>query len=133
MAAGGQMQLSVMTPTAVLADGPALKVIAEGLDGFFCLLPRHIDLATALVPGLLLYVTGEGETRYLGIDSGTLVKEGARVSVAVRNAFPSDDLEGLAERVDREFRHLDEQERTARTALARLEAGALRRLLEAQR
>ena len=127
------MRLEVFVPTARLVDVATIKVVAEGPDGFFALLPRHIDMAAALTPGLFVYVTAEGEERFLGIDAGVLVKRGAEVRVSVLDAFESDDLASLRAQVWRQFLNLDDHERAARTALARLEAGAIRRVLEIER
>ena len=52
--------------------------------------------------------------------------------VAVRDAIESDDLGGLRERVEAEFRRHTEEEREARSALARLEAHMIRRFRELQ-
>ncbi|MFZ8987588.1 MAG: hypothetical protein ACO21O_12240 [Steroidobacteraceae bacterium] len=38
------MRLEVCTPTALLVDEAAVKVIAEGPEGYFAVLPRHIVL-----------------------------------------------------------------------------------------
>ena len=129
-AAPGQMRLEVLTPTALVVDEPIVKLVADGPDGLFALLPRHIDMAAALVPGLLAFVTVGGEERFLGIDEGVLVKRGAAVRISVLDAIASADLASLRAEVARRFLGLDEQERAARTALARLEAGAIRHLLE---
>jgi F-type H+-transporting ATPase subunit epsilon len=102
------MRLEVFTPTALLVDDAAVKVIAEGPEGY-------------------------GEERLLGIDEGVLVKRGAEVRVSVLDAFESDDLASLRKQVARRFLSLDEHERSARTALARLEAGAIRHVLEIER
>jgi F-type H+-transporting ATPase subunit epsilon len=45
----------------------------------------------------------------------------------VRGAVEGDDLGALRARVEAEFRQHDEEERDARAALARLEAGMVRR------
>ena len=127
------IRLEVFTPTELLVEVAAVKVVAEGPEGFFALLPRHIDLASALAPGLFVYVTVEGQERFLGIDEGVLVKRGAEVRVSVLDAFESDDLTSLRARVMRRFLNLDDNERAARTAIARLEAGAIRRVLEIER
>lgn len=127
------MRLEVFTPAALLVDAAAVKVVAEGPDGFFALLPRHVDLAAALPAGLLTYVTVAGEERFLGIDEGVLVKRGQEVRISVLDAFESTDLASLREQVASRFLSLDEHERAARTALARLEAGAIRRVLEIER
>lgn len=126
------MRLKVSLPTEVLVDREVRKVVAEGPEGQFCLLPRHADYAALVTPGVLLYVPAgerEGE-RYLGVDEGVLVKRGAEVLVSLRDAAAGDDLAQLRRIVDHRFRQLDEHERQARSALARLEAGVMRRFTE---
>ena len=127
---GGAMRLKVLLPTRVLVDEAAAKVVAEAEDGSFGMLPRHIDFVAALVPGILLYVTPEGAERYLGTDEGILVKCGREVLVATRDAVPGDDLATLRRTVRERYVELDEHERSARSALARLEAGVVRRFIE---
>ena len=126
------MKLKLLTPLQVVADVAVSKVVAEAEDGFFCLLPRHIDFVTALVPGILIYTTIDGNERPIAIDEGTLAKCGPQVLVSTRHAVRGDDLDSLSAVVEREFLVLDERERQARSALARLEAGAVRRLLEVE-
>ncbi|GAB6040055.1 F0F1 ATP synthase subunit epsilon [Endothiovibrio diazotrophicus] len=124
------MKLKVMVPTEIVVDEPATKVIAEAEDGQFCLLPRHIDFVAALVPGLLAFTDARGEEVYLAVDEGTLVKRDREVLVSVRHALRGESLEALHETLRRQFHELDEHERAARTALAKLEADAVRRFLE---
>jgi F-type H+-transporting ATPase subunit epsilon len=122
-----RLQLQVLLPTEILVDEPATKVIAEAENGAFCLLPRHIDFVAALVPGILLYETAQGEERLLANDTGILVKACDRVRVSVLNAVRGTRLDELRETVEAHFKSLDEHERLTRSALARLEAGTLRR------
>lgn len=128
------MRLKVLLPTEILVDTPAAKVIAEGMEGHFCLLPRHADYVALIVPGILLYQLAadgaEGEERYLGVDEGVLVKRGEEVSVSLRDAVAGRDLAVLRETVEQRFQRLDEQERQLRGAVARLEAGILRRFIQ---
>ena len=127
------MRLVVQTPGGRVLDRETTKVVAEAENGFFCLLPRHIDFAASLVPGILSYECGEGETRWLAVDAGTLVKKGDRVDVAVRDAVEGADLGTLEEAVRKRFLALDERERAARTAIAKLEANFVRRAVELAR
>jgi len=60
------------------------------------------------------------------------VKTGPTVMVAVRDAIISQDLDHLRDRVEAEFRRHTEEEREARSALARLEAHMIRRFRELQ-
>ena len=122
------MRLRVITPAAVRVDRPVNRLVAEAPDGFFGMLPHHIDFVTQLLPGILVFEPeDDGTDRFVAINSGTLVKCGEDVRVAVRGAIEGDDLSRLRNRVETEFREHDEQERDARAALTRLEAAMIRR------
>ncbi len=127
------MRLEITTPIEILIGVKAVTVVAEAAEGSFALLPRHIDTAAALVPGLVTYVTTEGIEHFLGVDSGVLVKCGADVRISVLAAFKGDDLSTLRAQVEQRYLNLDEQERASRRALARLEAGAIRHVMEIER
>jgi len=120
------MRLELITPAEVILDIKVRRIVAEAPDGAFGMLPRHADFVTLLVPGILTYETEDGREGYVGIDSGTLVKCGRVVLVSVLGAVLSDRLEELAQRVAQDFKAQDEEERQARSALARLEAGMVR-------
>lgn len=124
------MRLKVALPSEILLEEPVRRIVAEAENGHFGILPRHIDFVAALVPGILLYEDDEGAERFLGIDEGSLVKRGEEVLVSTRNAVQGDDLGRLRDLVRRKFVELDERERSARSALARLEAGVVRRFIE---
>lgn len=125
------MKLKVMLPHHVLVDDEASKIVAEAENGSFGLLPRHADFATALTTGLLAYDRAEdGRTVYLAVDEGVLVKQGGEVLVSTRHAVAGADLGRLRELARREFRTLSQQERKARSAIARLEFSLARRFIE---
>ena len=62
------------------------RIKAEAENGWFGLLPKHIDFVTALVPGVMTFQPGGRPEEYLAIDHGILVKCGPEVSVSTRNA-----------------------------------------------
>ena len=64
----------------------------------------------------------------MAVDEGVLVKTGADVLVSVRNAIAGTDLGQLREAVQREFLHLDEQEKNVRSVLAKMEGDLMRRM-----
>ncbi len=108
------------------------RIVAQTLQGSFGLLPQRLDCAAALEPGILTYETeSEGEV-YVAIDQGVLVKAGMDVLVSVRNAIGGMDLAKLHEAVKRQFLNLDEQEKSVRSVLAKMESGLIRRLMEFQ-
>lgn len=124
------MILKVLLPKKVLLEEQVVKVIAEGQDGSFCLLPRHVDFVSALVPGLLEFEAVDGTETYLAVDEGILVKCGAEVLVSTRNAARGADLGQLQALIREQFSELDEREKQTRSALAKIEADFVRRFME---
>ena len=49
------MKLTVWLPTEVLLDEEVTRISAEAQNGWFGLLPKHVDFVTALVPGVLTF------------------------------------------------------------------------------
>lgn len=126
------MKLKILLPTRILLDEEVSKVTAEGADGSFCLLPRHIDFVSALVPGLLSFEPTSGGEALVAVDEGVLVKIGQEVLVSTRNAVRGGRLGELRRMVQERFETRDENEKAARSALARIEAGFVNRFLEIQ-
>jgi F-type H+-transporting ATPase subunit epsilon len=124
------VKLKVLLPTEVFLDQTVTKVVATAGNGSFGLLPRHIDFTAALVPGLLRFETERGQEEFLAVDTGILVKCGSEVLVSTRNAARHTDLDKLQQTIEEEFRALDEQERKARSALARLEANFVQHFMD---
>lgn len=127
------MRLKVVTPTRTVLDAEATRILADGPEGAFGILPRHVDYATRLNAGILVFVGADGAERFLGVIEGTLVKCGPDVLVSTPRAIEGEDLGSLEERVAEAFAALDEEERVARTALARLEAGIVRRFIDLEK
>jgi F-type H+-transporting ATPase subunit epsilon len=127
------MKLKILLPTEIFLEKEVTKVTAEAENGSFCLLPRHIDFVSALVPGLLFYEADTGEEEFLAIDAGILVKCGSEVLVSTGNAVMGPDLGTLREMVAEQFRVLDEQEKELQSALAKLEVNFARQLLELEK
>ncbi|MES1993580.1 MAG: F0F1 ATP synthase subunit epsilon [Pseudomonadota bacterium] len=125
------MNLKVLLPFEVFTDKTGvLRIVAETHEGSFGLLPRRLDCVAAIIPGILVFETeADGET-CIAVDEGVLVKSGADVLVSVRNAIGGTDLGKLREAVEQQFLNLDEQEKSVRSILAKLESGLVRRLAE---
>ncbi len=66
------MRLRIFQPSEVFLDTEVTKVVGESPAGSFCLLPRHIDMATGLVPGILSYESEKGEEFFLALDRASL-------------------------------------------------------------
>lgn len=125
------MKIEILLPSRILVTDDVSAVVAEGHEGSFGILERHIDYVSPLVPGILTYRrSADGAERIFAVDEGTLVKVGPEILVSVRDAVEGDDLHTLRQTVERRFRSLDERERQARTALATLESRFIRRFIE---
>lgn len=127
------MRLKVWIPTEAVLDEEVTRIKAEAENGWFGILPRHVDFVTALVPGILSFELPDKQTGYLAIDQGVLVKCGPAVSVSTRNAVRSSDLGQLKQAVVEESRRRTEKERTVRQFEAKLEAELVRQLLKVEK
>ncbi len=127
------MQLTLMTPTGIIAETDAVKVIAEASNGFFCLLPRHMDFIATLVPGLLTFTNQANTESLYAINHGCLLKINREVRISTFNAIQGKDLASIKSTLEQQFFTLDEQERNAHSALARLEANTLRRFIQMEK
>ena len=125
------MNLKVLLPYRVFAEKQSVtRIVVETYAGSFGLLPNRLDCTAALTPGILVYHTSEEGDAYVAVDEGILVKTGPQVVISVRNAIGGQDLGQLRAAVEEEFLNIDEQQRSVRSVMAKLESGFLRRLLE---
>lgn len=122
------MHLRVLLPTNVLVDATVGRISAEGHHGHFTLLPRHVDVAAPLMPGILSWV--DDMERFAALAGGLLIKRGAEVMIATDRAVLGASLGELHRTVEQDFRIVDERERVARGAMARLEVDFIQRFME---
>ena len=127
------MRLKVVLPHQILLEqNDVLRIVVETRQGSLGLLPRRLDCAAPLSPGILIYETKQGE-KYLAVGAGLLTKVGPNVSVAVSNAVHSDNLQTLRQIFASQFIKQDKHEKEFRTALTRLESAFVRHFLELKR
>lgn len=123
------MNLKIFELSRILLDTKVNKVIAEDFNGYFGLLPRHIDFITGLASGILTYEQEDGNVRYAAVNEGVLVKAGSDIFVSTSRAVLGNELDELENLLQKEFLIEDERERKVRTAAARLEADLARRFM----
>jgi F-type H+-transporting ATPase subunit epsilon len=125
-----RISLKVLLPFQVFAEKSGVsRIVAETGKGSFGLLPHRLDCVAALAPGILTYETDAGGEVFLAVDEGVLVKAGLDVLVSVRRALSGTDLSQLRAAVERDFLTLDEQEKSVRSTLAKLESGLVSRMV----
>ncbi|HEY6972646.1 MAG TPA: F0F1 ATP synthase subunit epsilon [Candidatus Angelobacter sp.] len=124
------MRLTVWLPAEILLQEEVMRIKAEAENGWFGLLPHHVDFVTALVPGVLLFEPVGKPEEYLAIDHGILVKCGAEVSISTRSGVRGTSLEQLRADVARQFVAIEEREKKALAHELKLEADLVRGLME---
>lgn len=124
------MNMKILTPGEIFSEEEVEKIIVEGVNGYFCLLPGHIDYVAAIVPGILFYTVAGGEEIFVAVDEGLLVKKDREVFISVRSVIKGAGLGGLKRAVEEKFDILDNHEKRARSILAKLEVDFARRFLE---
>jgi F-type H+-transporting ATPase subunit epsilon len=127
------VNLKILLPFQVFAERTGVsRIVADTLEGSFGILPHRLDCVAALSPGILIYeAEGTGQV-CVAVDEGVLVKAGPDVLVSVRRALAGTDLGKLKALVEQEFLTLDEDQRSARSVMAKLETGFLRRFVSFQ-
>ncbi|NQW10177.1 MAG: F0F1 ATP synthase subunit epsilon [Alphaproteobacteria bacterium] len=122
--------MTVRLPTGVFCQSPVTRLVVQAENGSFGVLPNHVDFVAALVPGILVATTHDADELVLGVDEGIFVKRGGSVDVCVRRAVRGASLKEVRDKVRTAFFEISDHERTARAALARLEADIVRRFAE---
>ncbi|MGW8161817.1 MAG: F0F1 ATP synthase subunit epsilon [Desulfobulbales bacterium] len=123
------MRLKILLPTEIFLIERIRQMTAESPFGEFCLKPRHIDYVTALVPGILTYLSQDGTEHFVAIDGGILIKEEDEIGVAARHAVQGElgELKDVVQQMQENFL---EREKVTRSASIRLEIGFFKRFLE---
>ena len=122
------MNLKLLMPTQVLLDTPIDKIDVEAIDGFFTLLPRHIDFVTALKNSIITY-TINGKKKYAACDHGVLVKRGDMVRISTSLAILSDRLDSLKQTIATTFKDMEQERKELNLSITRLELGLTKGLL----
>lgn len=117
------MILKIFSPTNIILETQITKFDFEALDGYFTILPRHVDFVSAMPPNISKYQTTDGKIHYIACNRGILVKKADTLSISVHKAVLSDDLKTLSETIKTDFKAEEEERKELNTAMARLEVG----------
>lgn len=127
------MILKILSPYEVILEIEVKKVVAEGLEGYFCLLPKHIDYTATLKASILGYIDKDEKQSYVAVNEGVLTKLGSLVTLSTLNAITGDTLENLRQRVLTEFVRIGDVEKEVKTALASLELEMFKELMKVKK
>jgi F-type H+-transporting ATPase subunit epsilon len=122
------MNLKLITPMQVILDTSIDKIDVEALDGFFTLLPRHIDFITALKSSIVTYVIKD-KRYYAACEHGVLVKRGDSVRISTPMAVLGESLEVLKKTIATTFKDMEQERKELNLSMARLELGLTKGLM----
>lgn len=122
------MRLKILTPTQVEIDTLVQKVDFEALDGFFTLLPKHIDFVDSLKQTIVQYKTND-KNYYVACDKGVVVKKSDEVIISTSLAIQSDDLEKLKKTISQDFKQMEQERKEVLVSMSRLELGLTKGLM----
>lgn len=122
------MRLKILTPTQIEADVQIQKVDFEALDGFFTLLPKHIDFVDSLKQTIVQYQSN-GKTCYAACDKGVIVKKADEVIISTALAILDNDLEKLKKNIAFDFKQMEQERKEALVSISRLELGLTKGLM----
>lgn len=126
------MRLKTLIPSGIIVDEEIDRIRFEAKNGSYTFFPNHADFITAIIPGIVSYNlrSENGKETFMACDQGILVKEGNTVLLSVRRAIKNDDLNVLVRAIDEEFKKVEEERKTVNAAMARLEVGLTRGLMQ---
>ena len=122
------MRLKILTPVQIEVDTFIQKVDFEALDGFFTLLPKHIDFVTSLKQTIVQYQTND-KVYYVACDRGVVVKKADEVTISTSIAIQNDDLEKLKKTIAFDFKQMEQERKEVLVSMSRLELGLTKGLM----
>ncbi len=120
------MQLTVCSPLGTVLETKVLKVTFETLNGFYTLMPKHVDFVAAMKPNIVRYTDENNDESYVACHHGIVVKKGQNVTMSVQNAVISKSLDTLSLVIRNDFKENEERRKELNLAMARLELGLVR-------
>ena len=120
------MKLTIATPEGILLNCDISKVTFETPNGYYTLLPKHVDFVSALNTGIMTYQALKSAQKYAAIHEGIVVKKGEVVTISVQGAVLGNTLPQLQELIKNEFKQNEEKRKELNTAMAKLELGLMR-------
>lgn len=122
------MRLKVLTPTQILIDTPIEKVDFEAVDGYFTLLPKHIDFINSLKQTIIQY-RANNKNYYVACDRGVVVKKSDEVIISTALAISDDNLEKLKKTIEVDFKQMEQERKEVLVSMSKLEVGLTKGLM----
>lgn len=86
------LKLKIITPKRVVVEEEIKSITAPSAEGEITVLPKHTNLFTLLVEGIIKIIKKDDEEDYLAIGGGYLETDGEEVTVLVSRAYRQDEI-----------------------------------------
>jgi len=129
----GTIHLEVASPERMVFEGEVTDLQAPAADGYLGVLPGHAPLITVLGSGVISFVNGDGQRRYLMVQGGLMEILPDRVrAVATFAVWESEvDIERAKKQLDRATDIFHEHDYEADVERATAKAARARAMLDA--
>lgn len=122
------MKLKILTPSQIIVDTVIDKVDFEALDGYFTLLPKHIDFINSLKQTIIQYQV-QNKIYYVACDRGVVVKKSDEVTISTSFAVLDNNLEKLKKTIEIDFKQMEQERKEVLVSMSRLEIGLTKGLM----
>ena len=123
------MHLQVCSPSEIVLDTNIEKFIFEGLEGEYSILPHHQDFVSVVKTGIVRYFC-DSKNFYIACQQGTVIKKMNTLILSTPLAILGDDLNKLIQKIEDDFKQMEENRKEQNISMARLEIGLTRGLLD---
>lgn len=108
-----EMMVQVVTPDKVIYEGPAYKVIANGMDGIFTVMKNHSPMLTSLGIGEIRIERSGGNPLYIAADTGILEVASGTVRILSDDAVLGSEINQA--QIKLELERVERQKQKAKT------------------
>lgn len=123
------LHLKVLIPSRIFLDIDVDQIVMDTTAGSYGILPRRLDFAAILEPGILTYQKQSDAIHYLVHDIGVVVKTGREVLISTHKALEGVDLGKMKEHLKHQTEEMEESESHLREIMAELETDIASHLL----
>jgi F-type H+-transporting ATPase subunit epsilon len=96
------LEVRIASLSRDIYSGACRSIVAPGVQGEMCILPRHAPLMTLLSPGEVRVAPLDGEELFFYVSGGLMETEGFTVTILADEMLRSDEIDaGAAEEIRR--------------------------------
>lgn len=80
------LNLRIYTPSQLFLEEVIKKVSVYGKEGFYTILPNHIDYISSFDDGIIIFEKQDSSKIFIGVNQGVLIKTGREIQISTFSA-----------------------------------------------